>query len=98
MSEESFWESLRNTVDQMKLRASWGKTGNQNVDDFYSYFDKLALGNYYSFNNTAVTGVQQSVLTSSDLRWETTTELDFGVDASFLDGKIDFTFDWYKRL
>src|SRR5690606_15482030 len=49
LSEENFWAPLKKTINEFKLRASWGETGNQNVG-LYTYFENLNLGNYYVFN------------------------------------------------
>lgn len=97
LSEEAFWEPLKGRIEQLKLRASWGRNGNQNIA-LYTYFDNLNVGNYYNFNNVAVTGVLQQDLASQDLHWEMTTQTDLGLDMSMLDGKLSLTFDWYKKL
>jgi len=97
ISEEAFWSLLKNTVDLFKIRGSYGENGNQNIG-LYTYFNNLNFGNYYSFNNVPATGVLQTVFASQDLTWETTTQTNIGLDASFLNGKLGLTFDWYKKL
>ncbi|SHE57906.1 TonB-linked outer membrane protein, SusC/RagA family [Fodinibius roseus] len=97
LSEESFWEPWETTVDEFKIRASWGETGNQNVG-LYTYFDDLnILSNTYVFNNNPVTGVAKNSVASTDLRWETTKQLNFGLDVSFLEGKYSVVIDWYRK-
>lgn len=97
ISEESFWEPLRSTVTEFKPRLSWGKAGNQNVG-LYTYFDQLDVANYYVFNNTPVTGVRQNALTSRDLTWETTTQLNLGLDATLFGDLLDVQFDWFDKV
>lgn len=97
LSEEKFWEPLKSTINEFKLRASWGETGNQNVG-LYTYFQNLNLGNYYVFNGVPVTGVRQINYTSSDLTWETTTQTNIGLDMSLFNDKFSVTFDWYKKV
>jgi TonB-linked SusC/RagA family outer membrane protein len=97
VSEEPFWEPLRGVVSEFKPRASWGRTGNQNVG-LYTYFDRLDIGNYYVFNNTPAVGVRQNALTARGLTWETTTQTNVGLDASLFDGELNLTFDWFDKL
>lgn len=96
ISEEGFWENLQDIIPAFKLRGSWGKTGNSNVD-LYSYYEDLQLKNYYVFNGNAASGIRQSTLASKEISWETTTQTDIGVDMGFLNNKINLTFDWYYK-
>ncbi len=95
ISQEDFFESMLGTVDELKLRGSWGQTGNQTVA-LYSYFASLSQGSY-SFGGSAVPTYSQSNLTDPSLSWETNTQTDIGVDASLLNGRVNFTADWYKK-
>lgn len=95
ISKEKFWDKLRNTVNEMKLRGSWGKTGNQAVS-LYSYFPTLNLVNY-TFNGVAAPGYAQLNLTVPDITWETTTQSNIGLDAQWFDNKISLTIDYYKK-
>ncbi|MFD2888034.1 TonB-dependent receptor [Chitinophaga cymbidii] len=97
LSEENFWQPLKHVADLFKIRASYGENGNQNIG-LYSYFNNLSVGNYYSFNGVPAVGVAQTVFASQNLTWETTTQTNIGLDASFLNGKFGLTFDWYKKL
>ena len=96
ISEEAFWEPLKNTIGEFKIRASWGETGNQTVP-LYSYFNNLALENYYVFNGIPVTGVRQNVFASQDLSWETTTQTNIGLDLSMFEGRVNATVDWFSK-
>ncbi|WP_221418058.1 SusC/RagA family TonB-linked outer membrane protein [Fulvivirga kasyanovii] len=105
ISEESFWSglNLENTIDFLKLRASWGQVGNAAIDAF-QYITPIEVGssNYYfgsadydGGGNTV--GAYPSRLSNIDVKWETSEQLNIGLDAAFLDGKLDVNADWYKK-
>lgn len=95
ISQEKFWEGLKDKVNELKLRGSYGKTGNQAVS-LYSYYSTLSLVSY-NFNNLPVQGYIQSAIANPDLTWESTAELDLGLDASFLNNRFTLTVDYYKK-
>ena len=96
ISDEKFWAGLSALINEFKLRASWGKQGNQSVG-LYSYYSALSL-NTYTFNNAPVQGYRQSTLANTDLGWETTTQTDIGVDLSFFSNRLNITVDYYKKV
>lgn len=96
VSKEKFWEPLEKTVNDLKFRGSWGITGNQSVD-LYSYYAALTVSGY-NFGGAAVPGYRQTTLANRDLGWESTTQLDLGLDASFLHKKLNLTVDYYNKL
>ena len=75
----------------LKLRASYGATGNQGIGDFAAR--ALASGSPYS----GTPGIAVSQLGNPDLRWETTRELDTGADLLFFNGRVSLTADYYVR-
>ncbi|MPM33872.1 TonB-dependent receptor SusC [bioreactor metagenome] len=96
-----------------KLRLSWGATGNNRVGDYDTYalleLLQASRGNFsgigdvvhgiYPFNNTINSiGAVPTNLANPDLKWETTTQSNIGVDFSFLKDRINFTFDWYDKI
>ncbi|WP_221392198.1 TonB-dependent receptor [Dyadobacter sp. NIV53] len=95
ISKENFWQGLENTVNDLKFRGSWGITGNQSVD-LYSYYAALTA-NGYSFGGSPVQGYLQNTLANTNLGWESTTQLDLGLDASFLGKKLNLTVDYYNK-
>ncbi|MDR0565589.1 MAG: TonB-dependent receptor [Prevotellaceae bacterium] len=95
ISEERFWAPLRATVSSLKVRGSWGITGNQSVD-LYSYYASL-VSQGYSFGGAAVSGYRQTTLANTDLGWESTTQTDVGLVASWF-GKLEVTVDYYKKV
>jgi TonB-linked SusC/RagA family outer membrane protein len=95
VSQEKFWGHLSDHINELKLRGSWGKTGNQAVA-LYSYFPTLNLVTY-DFNNALAQGYLQQLQANPNLTWETTTQTDVGLDAEMLDHKLSLTVDYYKK-
>lgn len=92
ISEEAFMESVE-FVDDLKLRASWGKTGNDRFDDF----EFLGTWEASTFSYAGRASVQPSNLANPTLKWEETTEFNVGVDLSVLMGRVNFTADVYSN-
>ena len=97
ISEEKFAQNFKNIVSNLKIRASYGSLGNQNVSNYIYYpsYSTTSQVNYL-FNGLRPMGINPPGLVSPDLTWETATTIDFGFDFSLLN-KLDFTFDWYNR-
>ena len=95
MSNEDFFPSEQ--VDLLKIRASYGTLGNQNVDN-YLYVPTLPVSqtNYWLFGDQRAWTVGSPNLTSVNLTWEQVSTLDFGLDALFLQNRLGFKFDWYE--
>ncbi|KAA6348426.1 TonB-dependent receptor SusC [termite gut metagenome] len=94
ISEEEFWTPLRRIVNNLKLRGSYGKTGNQSVG-LYSYYASL-VSSGYNFGGTAVSGYRQTTLANTELGWESTTQADLGLTTT-LYNKLELTIDYYKK-
>lgn len=96
ITEEKFMESTRSWLTNLKLRGSWGKLGNQNIG-LYPYQALLGLGYNYAFDGENLSqGVMQSALNNYNIKWETTTTTNLGLDVSFFD-RLSLTFEVYKR-
>jgi TonB-dependent starch-binding outer membrane protein SusC len=94
-SQEDFFTPLAGTINNLKIRASAGQTGNSNVPP-YSSLAALTPTNYY-FNNTLVTGIAPIQLANPDLKWETTTQYDAGLDLGLFKNRISLVFDAYYK-
>ena len=95
--EEPFMESIRDRVDNLKLRASWGKLGNQNIgSSYYPTTQQLSTGSISMGGNLYTTSAVTS-LSNRDLTWETSTMTDLGIDLSLF-GCINITADWYRKI
>ena len=100
IDRESFMEGTKGFLDQLKLRASWGQNGNCNIANF-QYLATIAVGGAdYFFGDDKVNkiiGSYPNKIANPDVSWETSEQLDFGVDARFFKSRLDFTFDWYRK-
>lgn len=95
ITEESFFENLNTPFSELKLRGSWGQTGNQTVP-LYSYFASLSQG-AYSFGGQAVPGFSQTTLADPTISWETNTQTDIGLEGSLFKNKLTFSADYYRK-
>lgn len=95
ISDEPFMRDLP-MVSFMKLRGSWGIIGNNNLGNYTSY---ALINNTVNgvFGNTVATGAAVTSLANSNLGWETTQQLDLGVDINMFDDRINFAYDYYKK-
>ena len=91
ISEESWLKSAK-FIDGLKIKASIGWTGNQNIDDFAS----LGLWNGGGVYNDQ-SGVLHTQLANPELKWETTRQWNVGLEGSFLNGRISFEVDVYNK-
>ena len=102
ITNESFMEGTKSWLDFFKIRASWGQNGNCNIPNF-QYLTQVGFdtSNSYFFgvgnHEEATTGGSFNVLGNPDLTWETSEQIDLGIDARFLNGRLGFAFDWYKK-
>ena len=105
VSNEPFFKDnvSRDAISFLKLRGSWGLNGNVNVLNNYQYSTSIAKnGQFYQYNPSAgdghpTYGSMPSGLANPDLKWETSEQYDFGIDARFLRDRLTFGFDWYKK-
>lgn len=97
LNEEPFIKNLSwKWLNNAKLRGSYGKMGNQNIDN-YSYYALLTSNINYSYDNTNLsTGVAQTAYNNRNLKWESTFITNIGLDATLFRG-LDITVDWYKK-
>ena len=86
-------------VSTLKFRLSWGETGQQAVGGYYDTFAQFLtnqLGSYYFFNDTLITPIS-ALGYSADLRWETTTTYNVGMDFGVWNDRLTANLDLYKR-
>ncbi|MBO9202470.1 MULTISPECIES: SusC/RagA family TonB-linked outer membrane protein [Niastella] len=95
INKEDFFQRFDRYISNLKLRVTAGKTGNSEVPP-YSSLAALAPTNYY-FNNTLVTGIAPVQLANPDLKWETTSQYNAGVDLGLFNNRINVTFDAYYK-
>jgi TonB-linked SusC/RagA family outer membrane protein len=95
LAAEEFLQPALSFFNTLKVRASWGITGNINVGSSFAYYPSM-YGADYTFNNTLATGRYPSYADQS-LTWEKSNEYDFGLDVSILNRRLDVTVDYYNR-
>lgn len=101
ISNEAFMEDTAHWLDFLKLRASWGQNGNSDIANF-QYLSTIAfnLSNSYVFGTekgTQSTGAYADILPNKDISWETSEQLDLGIDARFLNSRLGLAFDFYHK-
>lgn len=94
---EKFMEKA-DWLNNFKLRASWGKNGNENIGNF-QYVALTSTNNNAIFGNpgSIAVGTKPSQLANPDLRWEESNQTDVGIDLGFLSNRITFTADWFLK-
>lgn len=101
ISEEPFFQPARKLVDNLKLRASFGSLGNQNVSSYYTYMRLISISNFagYSFGEGSAMAKYSTLgaPVASDLTWETAQQWDFGFDLTMLNNRLNLTADAYVR-
>ena len=96
ISEEPFFKQSVPWMNNFKLRASLGELGNQSVGN-YPYQYLISLGQNYPIGNQYEAGAAITSLSNKEISWETTRVLDFGVDLSTLNNKLDFSVDYFIK-
>ncbi len=101
MSEENFFAPLRRTVDNFKIRVSYGQLGNQATSSYYNFVRLVTSHSFASYNfGTGSTSGKYTSLgapIASDLTWETSKQWDLGLDVSLFKNRLSFTGDVYVR-
>lgn len=102
ISQEKFWTKNK-IVDDLKVRVGWGQNGNSAIDNNYAAYSTLGYdtGNAaYDINGTGSTmipGIKVLTTGNPDLKWETTTQTNIGLDARFFSGTLSLTLDYYWK-
>jgi TonB-linked SusC/RagA family outer membrane protein len=95
VSEEQFMESLRDVIPNLKVRGSYGFTGNTEIGVYGSL---ATLGsNSWVLGNQLVTGFFPNKIPNPNLRWERTGQMDIGVDVGLFDNRLRLTADYYRK-
>lgn len=96
LSEEAFMDTYKNNIGDLKLRASYGVLGNQNVDN-YSYQTVYQMNNNgYVFNGISVPGTSYTD-GNAFLTWEKSANFNIGADATFLNGNLFLSVDYFDK-
>jgi len=101
LSEEAFMKPL-SWLDDLKLRAGWGQTGNQEIGNYNGFSTYRSTLNQSSYaidgsNSSVQAGFDTQAFGNQDAKWETTTQTNVGLDATFLKGMFNLNLDVYNR-
>lgn len=98
ISEESFFRQAKKLVDNLKIRASYGTLGNQDIlNTYYPYAASISSGYGYWFDKKLGSGVAQTQVANEKISWEKSTQLNVGLDAALLNSRLSMNFDYYVR-
>ncbi len=98
LAKEEFMNNLKPFINDLKLRASYGSIGNQNIAPYaYSPSMDVSKSNVWAANNDRVTIIGLPGLVSDNFTWETVTTADIGLDFTLFKSKLQGVFDWYQR-
>ena len=97
---EDFMKDTRDWLTNLKLRASWGKNGNDNIGDF-AYTTLTATGGssnyYYGQTASMAYGSKANRLANEDLKWEESEQTNLGIDLGFWNNQLTFSVDYYLK-
>ena len=100
ITNEKFMKVDPKILTSLKLRASWGKNGNESIDRF-RYISMIQNGNNYMLGQDGsiiiAPGAKPNGYANPDIKWEQSEQTDIGVDARFLNGALSFTADWFSK-
>ncbi len=98
IDKERFFRPLKNIVNQLKIRGSYGELGNSSIPS-YSFIPTYQTGLVQNFSSNGAPQVAytQEAIANKDIQWESTHETNIGVDGQLLEGKIYFNIDWYNK-
>jgi TonB-linked SusC/RagA family outer membrane protein len=104
VSEEDFWKSNVPAVNNLKIRASWGRTGNDRIDPYqylqgYAYAGDGTTPITYVFNGTEENkAINEIRIANPKVTWEIANQSNIGVDGQLLNGKVNFSADYFYNL
>lgn len=96
VTDEEFMTPVTEVMNYMKIKASYGITGNYNIGD-YDHWSSVGTGNYV-LGNTLAPGKNLTSIGNNKLTWEETDQWDIGLELGFLNDRIYFTYDYYERV
>lgn len=95
LTEEPFAQPLKKVFNDIKLRGSWGKLGNNRIGN-YNY-QLLYSAQLYPFGANLQQGIAPASLNNSKIKWETTTLTNIGLDLTLLQNRLSFSFEYYNK-
>ena len=97
-AKEKFWQNHLSFINYFKVRASWGRTGNDRITE-YQYLSSMGFGNTYVFNDIVqAKTLNELVIANPNVTWEVANQSNIGFDGELLNGKIKFSGDYFYNL
>ena len=99
LSEEEFMQNL-GIFSNLKLRASWGQLGNQNIASYWPYLEEFSQNfvSSYSYGGNLQPGAAITAMTDPNITWETTTTTGFGIDMGLMNNRLNFELDYFNKI
>lgn len=97
VSDEAFMQQFKNTVNNLKLRATYGVLGNQNVGSYQYQTTYFNYPSAYGFNNVSVGGAG-TLLSNNNLTWEKAASVNIGLDVGLFNDKLTASFDYFNKV
>lgn len=97
VSKESWFENISETLNDLKIRGSWGKSGLQKGIGYFDHIAQLSTGTNVLLGDTRQTYSYQSVIPATNIGWETIENSNIGLDFAFLNRKLTGSFDYYNK-
>ncbi|MBT1703936.1 SusC/RagA family TonB-linked outer membrane protein [Chryseosolibacter indicus] len=99
ISNEPFFSPLSNVVSEMKIRTSYGASGNNRIPNYlyYSIFQLGQNGSFYSFDEQLQSGYSPVSLANNNLVWESIVSQNVGIDAGFFNNRVQLSVDYYNN-
>tara|TARA_R110002072_G_scaffold264748_1_gene423582 strand:+ start:56449 stop:59472 length:3024 start_codon:yes stop_codon:yes gene_type:complete len=96
INEEAFFSGIEETVSTLKLRTSWGRTGNQEIGN-YQAITTFGNGPIAVMDDKQVKTLDPTRIGNEDLVWETTEQFNVGIDYGFFQDRLQGSIDYYKK-
>ena len=96
VSNEKFMENTRDVVSNLKVRASYGIIGNQDIDPYSTLALLKTTNTYYGVGNASV-GYLLNRIATPDIKWEKTKQFDLGVDLGFFNNRLELSLDYFNK-
>lgn len=97
LSEEDFFRDNIGFFDELKIRASWGQTGNDRVDP-YQFLRTYGIGEGYVMDGKEIISIVQTRTPNPAITWEVANQRNIGLEGSILDRKLSFEVDYFNNL
>jgi TonB-linked SusC/RagA family outer membrane protein len=98
VAKENFWKNNLSFINNFKIRASWGQTGNDRITE-YQYLSSMGFGNTYIFNDDVQAKTLSELrIANPNVTWEVANQTNIGFDGELLDGKLKVSADYFYNL